>query len=543
MPVSDCAAHCLKKSRVVVVAVDHETERAWREIPKAMWSGELAKVVTALNEAGAKRIGLDFVISADPDSYLSSKGIDETPNADLDRAILETDGRTLLGTAEAGDVTPPLDAPERLVSVNRLREETGVVRQVARYDDMFVPPLPGLAKAIAGESEVRLDPIDINYSGRPPLIVSARDVIEGRTPGDLFRGAIVLVGETYSGSADDHETPFASGVPGVAVNAEAVRTLLDGNELGVVPTWGASFVSAVVALLCSKLACRVWVGRYFLFVGSAAVIWSLACYGAFARLNAVMPWLVPIAVSLVLVPGTLYAVRAMEENRERLWARAAWGQLVGDSTLSRLETNRKSGLGSWEEFECCVLFLDIADFTRLSAEMKSGAETVELLNKVFDVVIAEVTAQGGEILNFIGDGLVAKWEVLSGASRREAEEHALAAALGTLRAVDNLSAGGSLGKTKVNIRIGLSAGKATLALIGSQDRRQMTVYGAAVNLAARLEAAGKDEKIQSRLVVSDDYAEAARDSGHMFDAVNFHPRGWELPLRVWRLNEGSESGS
>ncbi len=526
-----------EKSRVVIVAIDDDTELAWRDIPKAMWSGELAKVVAALNAAGAKRIAIDLVISVDPDNYLSSIGVDATPNANLDQAIIETDGRILLGTSRAGDVVAPLDSPERLVSVNRLGPDAGVVRQVPRLDPKFDPAIPGLASELAAEISSRIDPIDINYSGRSPVIVSARDVIESRYPSGLFRGALVIVGETFQGSGDTHESPFGKTVPGVVIQAEATRTVVDGNELWICPTWLSSVLTAIISLSCAALAFRVWVGRYYLVIGGLALIWSVGNYVAFWQMNAVWPLLAPLAVTIVAVPAAAFAMRAMEENRERLWARSIWGQLVGESTIARLESNRKTGLGAWDEFDCCLMFLDVVDFSKLMQKNReSPATIVTHLNTLFGATIKCIDAQGGEVLNFMGDGLAAKWE--RGAhTPAELQSQVLASALKILDQADRLNSTNAYGEEHLQVRIGLSSGVTTLALIGSSGRQQMTLYGEAVNLAARLEAVGKDEMVRSRLVVSDDYAQAAQSSGKRFESFNFTPKGWTEPILAWRLVE------
>jgi len=87
------------------------------------------------------------------------------------------------------------------------------------------------------------------------------------------------------------------------------------------------------------------------------------------------------------------------------------------------------------------------------------------------------------------------------------------------------------------VRIGLSSGETTLALIGSENRQQMTLYGEAVNLAARLEAVGKEPDIQSRLVVSERYAEAARACGRRFESGRKLLKGWDAPTEFLFLVE------
>jgi len=430
-----------------------------------------------------------------------------------------------------------LDDPTRLVSVNRSTAESGVVRLVPRFDPSFPTPLIGIAAALAGEVGGRADPIEINYSGRPPTIVSVRDLLDGRFDPALLRGAHVIVGETYAGSADLHQTPFADQVSGVVIHSEAARTLLDGNELRIMPPWVVSILTAIVTLLFGFAATKLWVGRFYLLAVAFILVWATACYLAFVRIHAVWPLVSVSLMVLALVPGTVYAVRALEEHRKRLKARAQWGQMIGESSLLRLEANREAGLGAWGDFDCCLLSLDIADFTSLSKQYgKARAELVSDLNKLFPVVVDVIERSGGEVLNFMGDGLAAKWEI-EGSDAVPNRAKVLAAAMEVLRAVDGLDATRAFGAARWDVRIGLASGEATLALVGSESRKQMTLYGDAVNLAARLEAAGKDEAIRSRLVVSDDYASAIRDVGASFDTVGFQPKGWDRPLKVWRLLE------
>ncbi len=521
------------KNKVVVVAIDDATETAWREIPKAMWGGPLAELVQALNQAGVKKIGLDFVVSVDPDNYLSSKGIDEQPNAKLDEEIIESGERVLLGTGRAGDVVAPLDRPERLASVNRTSIVPGVVRRVPRVDESFVPPLAGLAAALVDEPEAHTRPIEINYSGLPPQTYSARDVLEGRIEPGLLRGAVVLVGETYAGTSDLHPTPFGTSVPGVWIHAEAARTLLDGNELRVWPTWAASLVSFLSALFGAVLASRFWITRFLVIGGGAALIWSGFAYWSFANQNAVIPWFVPVLTGAFFAPSAVYAARAWEEYRERLWVRSRWGQLVGESTLNRLEANRKEGRGAWETFECAVLFLDVANFSSMTRQ-SGAAETIRVLNAVFAEVIGCVEASGGEVLNFMGDGLAAKWEFAT-YDRDELHDRVLNAAFQILDRVEALNRGRALGEKALGVRIGLSSGETTLALIGSEGRQQMTLYGEAVNLAARLEAAGKEPDVQSCLVVSEPYLGAANRSGKTFRSGSLTLKGWDAPTQFYFL--------
>jgi len=527
-----------QRSDLVVVAIDDATDRAWKDIPKAMWTSGLARLVERLDEDGVRRIGLDFVISSDPDSYLSAKGIDETPNSDLDRSIVQTGERVLLGSSQEGDVIAPLDVPDRLASVNVEPDASGTVRRLPLWDPSFHPPIRALSAVLAGVSENRQDPIFINYSGRLPTVVSAVDVIEGRVPVGLLRGAIVIVGETYSGTPDHHQTPFEPWVPGVFIHAEAIRTLLDGNELRVWPLWVASLAAFLASLLGSLLARRVWVGPYYAAAFVIAAVWTGACMIAFGWAHSVLPWLSPMIALLVLAPGATYSMRALEEYHERLDLRARWGRLLGRTTMDRLEQNRRSGLGPWGQFDCCVMFMDVADFSSLT-RITTGGQMVSLLNRLFTESVNIIESTGGEVIGFMGDGLAAKWE-RQPESQSAQHDIVLSAALKILAGVDRLNSQDAFQGHVLDVRIGLSSGTVTLALIGSSARQQMTLYGEAVNLAARLESAGKDAHVNSRLMTSIEYGEAVTKTGRKFDLVETMLKGWDQPIPFWRLARSTD---
>jgi adenylate cyclase len=108
-----------------------------------------------------------------------------------------------------------------------------------------------------------------------------------------------------------------------------------------------------------------------------------------------------------------------------------------------------------------------------------------MLNEYFEVVASKVHAHGGNVLKFIGDGVLAVFSADS-AHERTAARTALSAArevvaeLSTHKLADSLCAG-----------IGLHIGTAMYGNVGSANRLDFTVIGPAVNLAFRLEALTK----------------------------------------------------
>lgn len=137
-----------------------------------------------------------------------------------------------------------------------------------------------------------------------------------------------------------------------------------------------------------------------------------------------------------------------------------------------------------------VWYCDLRDFTRLSNKLPRD-EVIALLNDYFDAVARPVHEQGGEILKFIGDAVLAIFPMRDDLDRDTQCQIALAAAEGALEAISELNElRASAGKRPLKVGIGLHAGSVTYGNIGvvSHDlaRLDFTVIGPAVNLAARI---------------------------------------------------------
>ena len=141
------------------------------------------------------------------------------------------------------------------------------------------------------------------------------------------------------------------------------------------------------------------------------------------------------------------------------------------------------------ERELSILFTDIAGFTTLSERMPAGT-VAALLNEHFRLIAGAVDAEDGTIDKFIGDGLMAFW----GAPEAD-PDHALKAfrALAAIAVAldrDNVRRRRA-GEPPILVRGGLHTGRVVVGNIGAPGRMNYTVVGDPVNVASRLEQAGR----------------------------------------------------
>lgn len=136
-----------------------------------------------------------------------------------------------------------------------------------------------------------------------------------------------------------------------------------------------------------------------------------------------------------------------------------------------------------------LFFSDVKGFTSLSEGLEPGA-LVEALGDYLDVVTRTVTAGGGTIDKFMGDGVLAFW-----GAPHDDPRHVARACRTALAVQDALTAArarwAAAGRPAFFTRIGLHTANVLVGNIGTPERFAYTVIGDGVNLAARLESLNK----------------------------------------------------
>ncbi|MEM9011417.1 MAG: adenylate/guanylate cyclase domain-containing protein [Pseudomonadota bacterium] len=231
-------------------------------------------------------------------------------------------------------------------------------------------------------------------------------------------------------------------------------------------------------------------------------------------------------------PDDLEALRIIEPAFAMLLdLRRAWRLVdetmrmyVGDDPHDRIlagEVRR----GEVAKLRAALIVTDMRGFTALSARL-SAEETVALLNRYFDCVVPAIERHGGQVLKFIGDGVLAINRVGDGDG-----EHCQAA-LATARAImaEVAQAGGP--DPSFAVKIALHVGEVAYGNIGSGSRLDYTVIGDSVNLASRLaDLAGRLER---PVAVSEAFASTLGAEG--FISMGAHTlRGIAGPQQVYAL--------
>ncbi len=194
----------------------------------------------------------------------------------------------------------------------------------------------------------------------------------------------------------------------------------------------------------------------------------------------------------LLARGVAAGLARLEQEKAALAARVQFEQFFTPELADQLARHP-----DWLDGRKCdvsVLFCDIRGFSRISERLPPD-RTVEWCKAVLDLLSKCVLEQGGVLVDYVGDGLMALW----GAPDVQPDHAARAcrAALSMLAGLPALNERWSpeLGQ-KMDLGIGINSGEAVVGNVGSQFKFKYGARGNTVNLASRVEGATKHLKCQ-----------------------------------------------
>lgn len=239
-----------------------------------------------------------------------------------------------------------------------------------------------------------------------------------------------------------------------------------------------------------------------------------------ALITAVMPTLA-LCLNAATVAATARTLLETYLGRD-----AAQRVLKGDIVRGRAET-----------IDAVIWYSDLANFTRI-ADRIDRDRLLELLNAYAACLVDTIAGHGGEVLKFIGDGILAIFPVCDG-DGADACGRALAAAEQALATVGALNAKRAAeGLATTEFYLALHVGELLYGNFGSETRLDFTVLGPAVNEASRIEALCR--ALDWPIIVSSAFAKAAgprRD--RLVSLGRYALRGVARPQELFTIDAGA----
>jgi adenylate cyclase len=342
-------------------------------------------------------------------------------------------------------------------------------------------------------------------------VIPVRAILDGSAPIDLVRGRWVLVGSSALGLNDRAATPLTASVPGVAVHAAAMTSLLDHIE-GRAPSLPVDgrWIAALWTLL--TLAAGGWaLGRFkawWLVPAMVAVVpaW-LALAAWLMRHGAVFSPSAPLLAYVLML--FVISVELWLTQREQGQLLRSFASYVAPAVLQEMLRLGLENPMVPQHREITVVSADMQDYTGLT-NRSTLDEGARLTREFLQCLTEPILTYGGTLDKYTGDGLVAFW----GAPIASAD-HASRALAAASAMVENVRAWNerrvAQGLPPARVRIGVESGPVLVGDLGTRFRRTYTAVGDCINAASKLQAIAKT--LSCDLVVGPVAARLAAASG------------------------------
>jgi adenylate cyclase len=182
--------------------------------------------------------------------------------------------------------------------------------------------------------------------------------------------------------------------------------------------------------------------------------------------------------------------------------------------------------GTGTTVRAAIMICDLRGFTQISDNWPR--DVIDLLNGYFDAMSEPIARHGGEILKFIGDGLLAIFP-LDQPNACANLLHAVTDARQAMTALNEKN--NEVGRAPLSYGIGVHVGDVMYGNIGSSTRLDFTVIGPAVNMASRLEALTK--QLGKPVLLSRAFADLVKAEFDLERVGEYPVRGFNDPIELF----------
>lgn len=316
-------------------------------------------------------------------------------------------------------------------------------------------------------------------------------------------------------------------ISGVYLHAAAVNNLVLGQTLRPFEEpldYTITVLLAILISICAMITSSLRSGLAFL-VGTLA--WTSTTTVAFAS-GWVLPLFHPMAASAVTL-AVLLGYRFTVTDRTQRHIRRAFGRILSPALVQRMAESNQMPTQGGEMRQITVWISDLANYSTIS-ELLPPDQLVDFLNTVYTVMSDTVEEYDGFVAQFVGDAVVAAFNVPL--EDPEHARHGIESALACVDKVAELNDRLELPKGfNLRIRIGVSTGTLLVGYIGSRRRLSYSIVGDDINLASRLEGANK---IYGTTILVNEVTKDLCGTGLTFREIDIvRVKGRDTPVRIF----------
>ena len=305
-------------------------------------------------------------------------------------------------------------------------------------------------------------------------------------------GKFVFVGVTANGVMPQVATPIGLLEPHKIQAALSESLLIQDSPY--IPDW--SWIAEILILIISITA--IWFALFYFGITAGILFTSVLFFltagiGYYLIQKGILLDVTWTLISQFIVATVAFYLRFREQFKLRLQIKKQFEHYLDPKQVKRLQDNPELLKLGGETKTATFLFTDVRGFTAMSEKLKPEDVTY-IMNKVLTAQQIAVQNHGGMVDKYIGDAMMAIFN-----APLDLKDHAKAAvdcALEIIKNINDLAV--ELQEERlpeIAIGIGINTGPAAIGNMGSATRFDYTAIGDAVNVAARLESATKERKV------------------------------------------------
>ena len=341
-------------------------------------------------------------------------------------------------------------------------------------------------------------------------------------------GKFVFVGVTAKGVMPQVATPIGLLEPHYIQAALAESMLVENSPY--IPDYALAVEFVMYAVTVSLVWLLISGLGITWGVLLASVVFSATAYAGVQFIaNGLLIDVIWALITQILASTVAFYLNYRTQYRLRQQIKKQFEHYLDPRQVKQLQKNPEQLKLGGETRYATFLFTDVRGFTSMSESLPPEQVTY-IMNKALTAQQAAVQKYGGMVDKYIGDAMMAIFN--APLDQADHEEQAIDCGLQIIENMEALNQEMKQeGLPEIAIGIGINSGNAVIGNMGSESRFDYTAIGDAVNTAARLESATKEQKVD--LLIGESTSKA---SVKMLNLVNeIYVKGKEKGLRVYTL--------
>ena len=341
-------------------------------------------------------------------------------------------------------------------------------------------------------------------------------------------GKFVFVGVTAKGVMPQVATPIGLLEPHYIQAALAESMLVENSPY--IPDYALAVEFVMYAVTVSLVWLLISGLGITWGVLLASIVFSATAYAGVQFIaNGLLIDVIWALITQILASTVAFYLNYRTQYRLRQQIKRQFEHYLDPRQVKQLQKNPEQLKLGGETRYATFLFTDVRGFTSMSESLPPEKVTY-IMNKALTAQQAAVQKYGGMVDKYIGDAMMAIFN--APLDQADHEEQAIDCGLQIIENMEALNQEMQQeGLPAIAIGIGINSGKAVIGNMGSESRFDYTAIGDAVNTAARLESATKEQKVD--LLIGESTSKA---SVKVLNLVNeIYVKGKEKGLRVYTL--------